>query len=246
MYLIEGKDKAILFDTGMGRGDLAGYIRSLTKLPVDVAITHGNRDHFLQVDQFPNATVYMSELDVTQLPPALVTRQFKWIKNGDVIDIGAGRRFEVIEVSGHSLGCVLYVDFANRIAVTGDGISSGSMVCMFAPTCAALDQFLEGLKKAEARLKSLDGLALLVGHHYQEKVPLKGNAGKQLITDMRIAAEKVLCGELAGKPAQTVRDGRVINLRQVKVGLARLWYNPDNRVTDAAGLGFLKVQTRAM
>jgi glyoxylase-like metal-dependent hydrolase (beta-lactamase superfamily II) len=243
MYLIEGKDRAILFDTGMGRGDLAGYVRSLTKMPVDVAITHGNRDHFLQVDQFPNATVYMSNLDVTRLPPELVTPKFKWVKNGDVIDIGAGRKYEVIEVPGHSLGCVLYVDFVNRIAVTGDAISSGSMVYMFAPTCAALDQYMDGLRKAEARLQSLVGLTLLPGHHYQEKTPLQGAAGKKLITDMRIAAEKVLAGELDGIHIQTVRDGRTIELRQARFGLAGLWYNPNNLVSDPAALSFLKVQT---
>jgi hydroxyacylglutathione hydrolase len=242
MYLIEGEKRALLFDTGMGKGDLAAYIKKLTKLPVDVAITHGNRDHFLQVDQFPEATVYLSDLDVTRLPPELVTPKYKWIKSGDVIDIGAGRKYEVIPVPGHSLGCVLFVDFANKIAITGDGISSGSMVYMFAPTCAALDQYLDGLKKAEERLKGLDGLTLLVGHHYQERTPLKGAAGKQLITDMRIAAEKVLRGELEGKAAQTGRDGRFTELRQANVGLAGLWYNPKNLVTDPAALGFLKVQ----
>ena len=243
MYLIEGEKRAILFDTGMGKGDLAGYIKKLTKLPVDVAITHGNRDHFLQVDQFPEATVYLSELDVTRLPAELVTPKYKWIKAGDVIDIGAGRKYEVIPVSGHSLGCVLFVDFANKIAITGDGISSGTMVYMFAPTCAALDQYVSGLKKAEERLKGLDGLTLLVGHHYQEKTPLKGAAGKQLITDMRIAGEKVLRGEAEGKPAQTGRDGRISELRQLNAGLAGLWYNPKNLVTDPAALGFLKIQT---
>jgi glyoxylase-like metal-dependent hydrolase (beta-lactamase superfamily II) len=245
MYLFEGKDRALLLDTGMGRGDLAGYVRSLTSLPVDVAITHGNRDHFLQVDQFPGATVYMSEKDVTRLPPGLVTPRFKWVKDGDVIDIGAGRRFEVAEVPGHSLGSVLYVDFANKAAITGDAISSGSMVYVFAPTCTALDQYLEALKKLEARISGQDGLTLLVGHHYQEKTPLTGRAGKQLITDMRTAVEKVLRGELEGNPARTVRDGRAIELRQATVGLAGLWYNPKNLVTDPAALGFLDVRTAA-
>ena len=245
MYLIEGKDRALLFDTGMGKGDLAAYIKKLTKLPVDVAITHGNRDHFLQVDQFPDATVYLSELDVTRLPAQLVTKKYKWIKAGDVIDIGNGRKFEVIPVPGHSLGCVLFVDFANKLAITGDGVSSGSMVYMFAPTCGALDEYLAGLKKAEERLKGLNELTLLVGHHYQEKTPLNGAAGKQLITDMRIAAEKVLKGEAEGKLARTGRDGRYNELRQLNVGLAGLWYNPKNQVTDPAALEFLKVTTAA-
>jgi len=245
MYLVEGKDRALLFDTGMGQGDLAGFVRSLTSLPVDVAITHGNRDHFLQVGQFPDATVYMSAKDVTRLPPSLVTPRFRWIRGGDVIDIGAGRAFEVVEVPGHTLGSVLYVDFANRIAVTGDAISSGSMVYMFAPTCAALDEYLEALKRLEARISALNGLTLLVGHHYQEKTPLQGAAGKQLVTDMRTAAEQVLRGALAGKPARTGRDGRTIELRQATVGLAGLWYNPKNLVTDPAALGLLDVRTEA-
>jgi glyoxylase-like metal-dependent hydrolase (beta-lactamase superfamily II) len=47
---------------------------------VDVALTHGHLDHFLQVDQFPEASVYMSAEDVARLPPKLVTPHFKWVK----------------------------------------------------------------------------------------------------------------------------------------------------------------------
>lgn len=34
MYLVEGSEKAALIDTGMGSGDLPGFVRNLTKLPV--------------------------------------------------------------------------------------------------------------------------------------------------------------------------------------------------------------------
>jgi hydroxyacylglutathione hydrolase len=245
MYLFEGQGKALLIDTGMGKGDLAAYVRTLTALPVEVALTHGNRDHFLQVDQFKDSTVYLHAMDLTRLPPELITANYKWVKEGDVIDIGLGKRFEVVEVPGHSLGSVVYLDAANKIAVTGDAISSGSMVYMFAPTCAAVDQYLAGLKRLEAKVKKLDGLTLLVGHHYQEKVPLNGAAGKKLITDMRIAAEKVLSGELTGQLAKTARNNNTVELRQAYYGLAGLWYNPKNLVTDPAALGFLKITTSA-
>lgn len=89
-YLIEGEKRAILFDVGMGKGDLAAYVAKLTKLPVDVAITHGHRDHFGQVDQFKNSTVYIGERDVTRLPADFLTPKFKLLKGGEVIDIGAG------------------------------------------------------------------------------------------------------------------------------------------------------------
>jgi para-nitrobenzyl esterase len=245
MYLIEGKDRAILFDTGMGTGDIAGYVKTLTKLPVDVAITHGNRDHFAQVDKFKDSTVYLSPLDVTRLGPELITPKYQWLKPGDVVDIGNGRKFEAVYVPGHTLGSIVYTDWANKIAITGDAVSSGSMVYMFGSACGALDEYLAGLKKFEVRLNKLDGITLLVGHNYQERTPLNGKAGKQLITDMRTAAEKVLAGEAEGKLTHTGRDARMSDLRQLNVGLAGLWYNPSNLRTDPAALEFLKVQTSA-
>ncbi len=242
MYLIEGQDRALLFDTGMGTGDLAAYIRTLTKLPVDLAITHGNRDHFMQMGQFKESTIYMSKKDVTRYPAELITPKISWIKEGDVIDIGAGRSFEVIEIPGHSMGCVVFLDRKNKIAITGDGISSGSMVYMFGTACCALDQYLAGLRKAEEKLKDLDSLLLLTGHRYQESTPLSGVAGKQLFTDMRIIAEKVLSGEVVGKTAYTVRGETKTELKQAYYGLAGLWYNPNNLVTHPASLGNLSIQ----
>ncbi len=245
MYLVEGATRALLFDTGMGKGDLAGYVRTLTRLPVDVAITHGHRDHFGQLDRFPEATVYVTDIDATRLPVERLTPRVELVKGGNVIDIGAGRKFEVVPVPGHSLGSVIYVDVANQMAVTGDAVSSGSMVYMFGSACTALDQYRDALQKVEQRVERLDGLTLLVGHHYQEKTPLEGAAGKQLIVDMRTAADLVLSGQLEGKLARTGREPNTSELRQAQVGLAGLWYNPRNLVTDPAALGLLTVETPA-
>lgn len=244
-YLVEGKNRALLLDTGMGKGDLAGYVRTLTSLPVDVAITHGHGDHFGQVDQFKESTVYMSETDSALLPAAFITRRFKGVKDGEIIDLGGGRQFEAIEVPGHTLGSVIYLDRRDRIAVTGDAVSSGSMVYLFGLSCTALDQYVESLKRLDDRVKDLDGLTLLVGHHYQEKVPLTATAGMQLFTDMRAAAEKVVEGELQGKRVFTSRAGKSVELRQAYVGLAGLWYNPNNIHTAPAALGLLDLKTQA-
>lgn len=233
MYLFEGKDKALLFDTGMGKGDLAAYLKTLTELPVEVALTHGHYDHFGQVDQFEDHVVYMSGADSARLPANLNTSKFRWIREGDIIDIGSGRSFEVVEVPGHTMGCVIYLDSKNKLAVVGDGLSAGSMVWMHLPGCAPLDQYLENLIKVEGKLKNLDGVTLLVGHQYQEKTPLTGSTGKQLITDLRIVTEKVLNEEIIGEPAFTIRNGVKTGLRQAYYGLAGLWYNPDNLKTKS-------------
>ena len=45
MYLIEGKDRAILIDTGTGTGNLKQLVESITSLPYRVILTHGHVDH---------------------------------------------------------------------------------------------------------------------------------------------------------------------------------------------------------
>lgn len=45
MYLIEGKEKALLIDAWDTREGLKEYINTLTNRPVDLLITHGHGDH---------------------------------------------------------------------------------------------------------------------------------------------------------------------------------------------------------
>ncbi len=242
-YLVTGKDRALLLDTGMGKGDLPAYLRTLTSLPIAVAITHGHHDHFGQVNEFKNSTVYMSEEDASHLPPDFITPKFKWIKDGDIIDLGGGRQFEAIHVPGHTLGSMVYLDRKDNLLVTGDAVGSGSMVYMFMPSCTALDQYLRGLKHLQEKLNGLNNLTFLVGHSYQEKVPLKGAAAQQSISDMITAAEKVLNGEMQGRPVFTSFGDQKFELREANLGLAGLWYNPKNLRTVPAALGYLDLKT---
>lgn len=242
-YLVAGKDRALLLDTGMGKGDLPAYLRTLTSLPIAVAITHGHGDHFKQVNEFKSSTVYISEEDATHLPMDYITPKFKWIKDGDVIDLGGGRQFEAIHVPGHTLGSMVYLDRKDKILITGDAIGSGSMVYMFMPSCTALDQYLKGLKHLQEKLKGLNNLTFLVGHSYQEKVPLKGAAALESISDMIAAAEKVLSGEMQGRQVFSTFGREKLELRELNVGLAGLWYNPKNLRTSPAALGSLDLTT---
>ena len=64
-YLVEGADKALLIDTGMGDGDLLGLASSLTNLPIQVAVTHPHLDHMHWIDRF--STVYLHQEDIGPL-----------------------------------------------------------------------------------------------------------------------------------------------------------------------------------
>lgn len=227
MYLFKGEKKALLFDTGMGKGDLLAFIKSLTHLPIEVVITHAHRDHYGQVDQFKENTIYMSRRDSSMLPPEVSKQRFQWVNDGSVIDIG-GRRFEVIEMPGHTMGSLLFLDRQNKMMITGDAVGSGTMVYMFSTKSAPLTTYLNSLKNVGRRLNGLDGLMLLVGHSYQEKVPLIGKYGIKYFEDMRTAVEKVLSGELMGHLTFNVAPYGVTALRQAYLGLAGLWYNPSD------------------
>lgn len=226
MYLVEGDQKAILFDAGMGKGDLAGYVKTLTNKPIEVAITHGHGDHIGQLNQFQESVVYMSEKDKEKLPKDLNLSKFKWVKEGDVLDLGAGRGFEVLELPTHTPGSLLFLNATDKVLVTSDAVGSGTMVWAFSVPFKDLSIYANALKNIEAKIKNLDGLTLFVGHHYQEKVPLTGLNGKQLYTDMRILTEKVLKGEIIGNLVYSSRGTRITDIRQAYYGLAGLWYNP--------------------
>ncbi|MER2054496.1 MAG: MBL fold metallo-hydrolase [Clostridia bacterium] len=45
--LIEGSNRAILFDTGYGTEDVKAYVETLTDKPVTVYLSHGHHDHML-------------------------------------------------------------------------------------------------------------------------------------------------------------------------------------------------------
>lgn len=68
MFLIEGNERALLIDTGVGIGALDKFLHQLTALPVDVLLTHNHRDHVGNAPRF--RSVYMGAEDV-QMGPIL-------------------------------------------------------------------------------------------------------------------------------------------------------------------------------
>ena len=61
LYLILGKEKALLFDTGYGFCDYRPLIHEVTDLPLTVVCSHGHDDHVLGNYLFDK--VYIAEED---------------------------------------------------------------------------------------------------------------------------------------------------------------------------------------
>jgi glyoxylase-like metal-dependent hydrolase (beta-lactamase superfamily II) len=132
MYLVTGSQRALLIDTGMGSGDLRGYVGSFTgDLPLDVFITHGHPDHTAQIGQFqPHCDVYMHPDDLPmvrslaeRLHLDLDLERIKDVREGFVFNLG-DRKLTVYHVPGHSKGCLVLLDEGNGILFSGDALGS--------------------------------------------------------------------------------------------------------------------------
>lgn len=64
VYVILGKEKTVLLDTGIGVGNLREYIEKNINRKIDLVIlTHGHLDHANGVFEFMNCPIYLNPLD---------------------------------------------------------------------------------------------------------------------------------------------------------------------------------------
>lgn len=147
MLLIEGKDKAILLDTGNGVGNLKEYVDKLTDKPYEVWLTHSHFDHVDGVGWWDKAYLNAKDFDtfvaktkeerlprilervypdatVDELAPKFEGQLIPY-KNGDIIDLG-GTTLQVVEVSGHTPGCSMFLMIEDRIMIYGDAVGRKS------------------------------------------------------------------------------------------------------------------------
>ena len=213
MYLIEGSDKAALIDTGMGSGDLSGYVKTLTSRPVIVLITHGHGDHTGQANQF--STIYISPKDTGSRLPFDASKAIP-LAGGQKIDLG-GKSLDVIEMPGHTPGSVGFLDAKDRMIFTGDAIGS-SYVWNHITGSLPLIEFLGAVRKLEKRIGEFD--AVYGGHFWQSGYkPLPAS----YVADIRKATEGVFSGDIVAKPYSMGGSGWAANY-----GSATVIYNAMN------------------
>lgn len=136
MYLLEGRDRALLVDTLWGAGNLRAYVEKLTDKPISVINTHGHLDHsggngeWASVMMLPGAvadlvTCYRCPFDVSKLPHPDYEK--KLVRDGDVIDLG-GRTVTVLDISAHSNGSLALLDRKNKMLFVGDEFESAQVL----------------------------------------------------------------------------------------------------------------------
>lgn len=147
-YLILGTERALLFDTGLGIGDMHRLVSELTELPVTVVNSHSHYDHIGSNHAFD--TVFSPDTEYTrqrsrglehgevadsvgpgwiwkitpeEFDPATYAIEpysiARTLEDGERIDLG-GRVLEVLLTPGHAPDALCLLDRGNRLLFTGD------------------------------------------------------------------------------------------------------------------------------
>jgi glyoxylase-like metal-dependent hydrolase (beta-lactamase superfamily II) len=216
MYLVEGKSRALLFDTGMGIGDLKHLVSKLTALPVIVVNSHTHPDH--TGDNWQFSTIYSLDTDYTRehargsteiraeiepgklcgtLPKNFDSAHYatrpwkpaKWLHDGDTIDLG-GRTIRVLATPGHAPDSLCLFDEVNGLLFTGDTYYPGT-VYVFGPGAdpAAYQQAVDHLAKLAPKVQKV------LGAHNEPIAP------PSILAELAREFDSVQSGKITGTPA---------------------------------------------
>ena len=174
-YLILGEKSALLWDTGLGIGDIRACAEALTALPITVLNSHNHPDHIGGNAQFDRVMCYDIDSAVERLtrgysheelegfivpeeiidPPAdfpgepffvVGKAPTATVEDGQIIDLG-NRELEVIYTPGHNSSCITLIDERNGLLFTGDTWYPGPLYAF--DDDSSLTDYLESMRKIE-------------------------------------------------------------------------------------------------
>jgi glyoxylase-like metal-dependent hydrolase (beta-lactamase superfamily II) len=224
MFLVVGRERAALIDTGMGIGDLAACVRALTPLPVMVCNTHFHWDHSGSNRQFEQIAIHQVEATLLAQDPDMGGIRTEMLKppvrailpsdfdpttyhirqkppthtlcDTDKIDLG-GRILNVLHTPGHSIGHIAYYDETEGILFSGDTAYRGPMYACFKGSDPAA--FDASARRLAAMADEVRWLA--PGHHEI----LQGGA---FLRELAAAMDAALSGAVEALPPDDFIGGR--------------------------------------
>lgn len=212
-FLVEGSERALLIDTGIGVGDLGRLVRELTALPVTIINSHAHWDHVGGNRHFPEVFApegahaalrqgWSDERMARALDPSQLSGDLPegtdpghagispladpgTISDGDQIDLG-GRTLDVIAAPGHNPDLIVLLDRTNGILFGTDAVYAADLYVQM-PDSDPHD-YLETLHRLAELIPELR-----VVYSSHGTVPF----GPELIHRMTDALQAVIDGRLA-------------------------------------------------
>jgi glyoxylase-like metal-dependent hydrolase (beta-lactamase superfamily II) len=155
MWHVRGRERDLLFDSGMGVMSLREHVALVTEKPLICVASHSHFDHIGGHHEFDTRLIHASEADIlgspdrantvidayvdaetfTALPHAGFRHEAYTVRaappsglvaEGDVLDLG-DRRFEVLHLPGHSPGCIALWEATTKTLLSGDVVYDGPL-----------------------------------------------------------------------------------------------------------------------
>ena len=200
-YLLAGKERAMLIDSGNGAGDLRQLVSSLTGRPVMLVNTHADGDHTGCNDQFdtpylhPSEFAYYEERNPGKAHLALP----------DTAKVYLGDRWvEVLLIPGHTCGSIALLDEERRYLFSGDMVSV-SPIFMFGAQRSML-AYYSSLARLSRRAEDYDKIFPAHG-----PMPLE----PEIITRLMDCCEAALAGKLEAQDPPFPVPAKVYSLNGV-------------------------------
>ncbi len=212
MYLVEGKEKAALIDTGSGLGFLRAYVEKLTKKPILVLLTHGHVDHAMGAGEFE--TVYMNHVDdyiynqhanmefrrdglflcpqkveEEEIIPAKPLEEIHQMAGGDSFDLG-GLHIDIYDLPGHTRGSVVMLIREERVLLLGDACNY--LTFLHEPYSTTVKEYKANLEALKPQVEGkYDAVYLSHG---------PGNGGVELIDGVIQVCQDIMEGKTDDVP----------------------------------------------
>ena len=135
LYLLFGRDKVLMLDTGAGKTDVARVVKTQIDLwlsrngresiPLIVAHTHAHRDHIsgdAELKALPNTTVVEPKVGAVQSFFGLQN----WPTEVAAYDLG-DRILDIVPIPGHEASSIAVYDRQTGLLFTGDSLYPGRL-----------------------------------------------------------------------------------------------------------------------
>lgn len=196
IWFVEGRDKCLLMDTGIGVGDVRSFLEAETSKPIIAFASVGYYDHAGGLHQFDHRLIHEDEAHRVKLPnrhntvldyyfdgalSAVPTPVFdpekyemqaceptRLLRDGDMIDLG-DRLFEVLHLPGITKGTCGLFERETGALFTGEALVWNDMAVYDGePAERSADADQARFRQSIERLLCLPSFAVYPGHGKSE------------------------------------------------------------------------------
>jgi glyoxylase-like metal-dependent hydrolase (beta-lactamase superfamily II) len=206
IWHVRGRDRDLLFDSGLGHVSLSRHVRLLTERKLVCVASHTHFDHIGCHHEFPDRCVHRAEADILANPTNERTLADRYatdemfdgmpegwdaskyairpaaagqiLEDGDTVDLG-DRVFEVIHTPGHSPGGIALHEKRTGTLLSGDIIYDGPLID------DAYHSLVSDYVATLERMRDLD-VAVVHGGHF----PSFGQTRYRQLIDLYLASKR--------------------------------------------------------